>query len=221
MCRGVLADAEVLAPGASIGGEATARQALKAKLGAQGTADMEKQLLRKANSRARGVEKFVIPDPYQPKDPTLGSGLLFFPLANGPNWAWPIAGGVSAFLLILLVALGSVGWFLGRAVVRPLAAMSWAAQGIALGHFDVRLPASRVREVAQASAALEEMSAAQDLPHLFTPLYRGESSRNRQTGGAGLGLAIARRILQSHGGDLTVANRAAGGAAFTGAIPNV
>ncbi|HKC73992.1 MAG TPA: ATP-binding protein [Chloroflexota bacterium] len=50
------------------------------------------------------------------------------------------------------------------------------------------------------------------MPHLFTPLYRGESARNRQTGGAGLGPAIARRILQAHGGDLTVANRTTGGA---------
>src|SRR5260221_14474536 len=41
--------------------------------------------------------------------------------------------------------------------------------------------------------------AADDLPRLFTPLYRGEASRNRQTGGAGLGLAISRRILQAHG----------------------
>lgn len=61
--------------------------------------------------------------------------------------------------------------------------------------------------------------AAQDLPHLFTPLYRGESSRNRRTGGAGLGLAIARRILQAHGGGLVAANRAEGGAAFTGTLP--
>jgi signal transduction histidine kinase len=61
--------------------------------------------------------------------------------------------------------------------------------------------------------------AAQDLPHLFTPLYRGESSRNRQTGGAGLGLAIARRILQAHGGGLTAANRATGGAVFTATLP--
>jgi signal transduction histidine kinase len=57
------------------------------------------------------------------------------------------------------------------------------------------------------------------LPHLFTPLYRGEPSRNRQTGGAGLGLTIARRILRVHGGDLTAANSAVGGAAFTGTIP--
>jgi signal transduction histidine kinase len=60
--------------------------------------------------------------------------------------------------------------------------------------------------------------AAEDLPHLFTALYRGESSRNRQTGGAGLGLTIARRILQAHGGDLTAANRPGGGAVLTGTL---
>ncbi len=57
-----------------------------------------------------------------------------------------------------------------------------------------------------------------DLPRLFEPLYRGEVSRSRQTGGAGLGLAIARRILQAHGGELTAANRASGGAEFTGTL---
>ena len=61
--------------------------------------------------------------------------------------------------------------------------------------------------------------AGHDLPHLFTPLYRGETSRNRQTGGAGLGLAIARRILRAHGGDLTVANGPVGGAVFTATLP--
>ncbi len=61
--------------------------------------------------------------------------------------------------------------------------------------------------------------AAHDLPHLFTPLYRGEASRNRGTGGAGLGLAIARRILRAHGGDLTAANCPSGGAVFTGILP--
>ncbi len=61
--------------------------------------------------------------------------------------------------------------------------------------------------------------AARDLPHLFDPLYRGEASRNRETGGAGLGLAIARRILRAHGGDLTAANRETGGAEFTGWLP--
>ncbi len=61
--------------------------------------------------------------------------------------------------------------------------------------------------------------AARDLPHLFEPLYRGEASRSRETGGAGLGLTIARRILRAHGGDLTAANGPAGGAEFTGWLP--
>src|SRR5262249_17659338 len=44
--------------------------------------------------------------------------------------------------------------------------------------------------------------APRDLPHIFTPLFRSEASRNRQTGGAGLGLAIARKVFRAHGGDL-------------------
>lgn len=61
--------------------------------------------------------------------------------------------------------------------------------------------------------------AEHDLPHLFTPLYRGETSRNRRTGGAGLGLTIARRILLAHGGDLIAQNGPHGGAVFTGSLP--
>jgi signal transduction histidine kinase len=60
--------------------------------------------------------------------------------------------------------------------------------------------------------------APQDLPHIFTPLYRGESSRNRRTGGAGLGLTTARRIMLAHGGDLAAANAPGGGAIFTGSL---
>jgi signal transduction histidine kinase len=63
--------------------------------------------------------------------------------------------------------------------------------------------------------------AAADLPHIFTPLYRGEASRNRRTGGAGLGLAIARRLLRAHGGDLTAGSATTGGALFTGHLPTM
>lgn len=49
------------------------------------------------------------------------------------------------------------------------------------------------------------------LREVFEPFYRLEPSRSRRTGGAGLGLSIARDILQSHDGNLTLRNRAHGG----------
>lgn len=46
---------------------------------------------------------------------------------------------------------------------------------------------------------------------VFNPFVRLEGSRNRGTGGVGLGLSIARTIVRSHGGDITLENRANGG----------
>jgi signal transduction histidine kinase len=61
--------------------------------------------------------------------------------------------------------------------------------------------------------------AISDLERVFEPLYRGESSRNRESGGTGLGLTIAKRIFRAHGGDLTAGNHPEGGAMVTGWIP--
>jgi signal transduction histidine kinase len=49
------------------------------------------------------------------------------------------------------------------------------------------------------------------LETVFEPFYRLESSRNRDTGGNGLGLSIARNIARAHGGDLHLRNAASGG----------
>jgi signal transduction histidine kinase len=58
-----------------------------------------------------------------------------------------------------------------------------------------------------------------DLPHVFERFFRGEKSRSRAYGGAGLGLAIARGIVAGHDGHIWVENAAEGGAAFTVALP--
>lgn len=51
----------------------------------------------------------------------------------------------------------------------------------------------------------------QELARVFEPFYRVEASRGPETGGIGLGLAIALSIVQAHGGELKLVNRPAGG----------
>jgi signal transduction histidine kinase len=61
--------------------------------------------------------------------------------------------------------------------------------------------------------------APEDLERVFEPFHRGEPSRNRETGGVGLGLPIARNILRAHGGDVTLSNQQGGGARATLILP--
>jgi two-component system sensor histidine kinase BaeS len=60
---------------------------------------------------------------------------------------------------------------------------------------------------------------AADLERIFEPLARAEASRNRDLGGAGLGLAIARRIAEAHGATLRASASALGGLAVELAWP--
>ena len=59
----------------------------------------------------------------------------------------------------------------------------------------------------------------EELERVFQPFHRVEASRNRETGGMGLGLPIARNILRAHGGDVTLENRSEGGARATVLLP--
>ncbi|MBS0240596.1 MAG: HAMP domain-containing protein [Proteobacteria bacterium] len=60
---------------------------------------------------------------------------------------------------------------------------------------------------------------ADKLESVFEPFVRLESSRNRETGGVGLGLTIARAAIRADGGELTLANRPEGGLSVTARLP--
>jgi len=58
-----------------------------------------------------------------------------------------------------------------------------------------------------------------DIQFIFERFYRGEKSRNRATGGAGLGLAIARGIVEAHGGEIMVKSSPEEGTCFSFSLP--
>jgi signal transduction histidine kinase len=58
-----------------------------------------------------------------------------------------------------------------------------------------------------------------EMERVFLPFHRLESSRNRETGGVGLGLPIARNIMRAHGGDVVLNNRDEGGVRATVTLP--
>ncbi|MCF8467918.1 MAG: ATP-binding protein [Sneathiella sp.] len=61
--------------------------------------------------------------------------------------------------------------------------------------------------------------ALENMEDVFKPFFRMESSRNRETGGTGLGLSIAQSAFHSHGGDVTIRNRAEGGLRVEAYLP--
>jgi signal transduction histidine kinase len=62
---------------------------------------------------------------------------------------------------------------------------------------------------------------AEDRKHIFEPFYRGREALSRQIHGSGLGLHLVRRIVESHGGTITVDTDAGRGSTFTIDLPGV
>ncbi len=87
------------------------------------------------------------------------------------------------------------------------------------GHVTVRVTGGN--GVAQASFADTGVGIKREaLPHVFERFWQGESVNSRQTGGLGLGLALARHFVELHGGTITAASAGPGeGATFTISLP--
>jgi signal transduction histidine kinase len=85
--------------------------------------------------------------------------------------------------------------------------------------------AARARLLVKDQAAVIEIEddgpgvPESEIERVFAPFYRREPSRNRKTGGIGLGLSVARSIARSHGGELILENRAGGGLTARATLP--
>ncbi len=90
--------------------------------------------------------------------------------------------------------------------------------------------ALRVRTAAEETAAESQSAvlevvdtgigiAPEDLRHIFTRFWRGEKSRSRDTGGAGIGLAIVAELVHAHEGRIDVESKPATGATFRVILP--
>lgn len=60
-----------------------------------------------------------------------------------------------------------------------------------------------------------------DLPHVFDHFYRGDKSRDRKSGGSGIGLAIVKQLVENHSGQVTVESIVGTGSTFHVLLPIV
>ena len=89
---------------------------------------------------------------------------------------------------------------------------------------DGRIDIRATRDGGQVRIAVADTGSGirpEHLPHVFDRFYRADPSRDRATGGAGLGLAIVRRLVEAHGGSVSAESGGAGhGTIVTISIPD-
>ena len=84
----------------------------------------------------------------------------------------------------------------------------------------ILMEASDIGEMIQIDVAdTGQGRAEEDLDKVFDRFYRGEKSRSREYGGAGLGLAIAKGIVEAHGGRIWVESALGAGSRFSFCLP--
>ena len=84
----------------------------------------------------------------------------------------------------------------------------------------VRLRVARERDDAVLEVSDTGLGiAAEDLRHVFTRFWRGDPSRSRATGGAGIGLAIVRELVRAHDGRVDVDSAPGRGSTFRVILP--
>jgi len=98
-------------------------------------------------------------------------------------------------------------------------AIKYAADGRSLTIHLSRQHDGGKDEVAIAVSDRGQGIAAEDLPHIFEPFYRGRDVVSRQLHGNGLGLSLVSRIAEAHRGSVDVRSTPGAGATFTLHLP--
>jgi two-component system, OmpR family, sensor kinase len=114
------------------------------------------------------------------------------------------------------VRLGSLDEWRSAAAAARRAAANRAGQGaFAVASPNIQAFPAVVFEIADQGPGLTQAQAE----HVFERFYRADQARTRQSGGAGLGLAIVAALVAAHGGNVWVESPPGGGAIFRIAIP--